>query len=52
MVAYVEKFEAVHADPTLKHVRWQLKIDDGIVEDDIRECEFINWIHSAVLGEY
>ena len=23
-----------------------------IVEDDIRECEFINWIHSAVLGEY
>jgi GMP synthase (glutamine-hydrolysing) len=52
MVAYVEKFEAVHADPTLKHIRWQLKIDDGIVEDDIRECEFVNWIHSAVLGEY
>ena len=52
MVAYVEKFEAVHADPTLKHVRWQLKIDDGIVEDDIRECDFINWIHSPVLGEY
>ncbi len=49
MVAYVENFEAVHADPTLKHIRWQLKIDDGIVEDDIRECEFVNWLKHAVL---
>ncbi len=51
MMRYVENFEAVHNDPTLKHIRWQLKIDDSIVEDDQRECEFVNWIKYAVLRQ-
>ncbi len=49
MLAYVEKFEAVHRDPSLKHIRWQLKIDDSIVNDDIREAEFVNWLRHVVL---
>ncbi len=51
LTAYAERFKAVHNDPTLKHIRWQLKIDDDIVLADIRECEFVNWLKYAVLKE-
>jgi GMP synthase (glutamine-hydrolysing) len=49
VLVYVERFEAVHADPNLRYVRWQLKIDDDIVLDDLRECEFVNWLKHVVL---
>lgn len=48
MMTYVERFEMVHADPSLKYIRWQLKIDDDIVEDSLRECEFKNWLNNLV----
>ena len=44
LAAYSNKLEAVHEDPSRKDLRWQLKIDDDIVLDELRECEFINWI--------
>lgn len=49
MAAYAANLEAVHNDPTIKHTRWQLKIDDDIVQDEMRECEFVNWLNYAVL---
>jgi len=51
LTIYAERLEAVYNDPTLKHIRWQLKIDDDIVLDDVRECEFANWLKYAVLKE-
>jgi GMP synthase (glutamine-hydrolysing) len=51
LVQYASKLDAVHNDPTLKYLRWQLKIEDDIVLDDIRECEFVNWLKYAVLKE-
>jgi GMP synthase (glutamine-hydrolysing) len=49
MLAYVEHLEAVHADPdNHKAVRWQLKIGDDVVRDELRECEFANWIKHIV----
>jgi GMP synthase (glutamine-hydrolysing) len=48
MLAYVDRLEAVYADPSLKYIRWQLKIDDDILNDDIRECEFVNWIKHQI----
>jgi len=49
LVAYVDRLEALHADPGRTDIRWQLKIDDDIIEDKIRECEFINWIKHVIL---
>lgn len=46
--AYASRLEAVHRDPGLKNIRWQLKIDDDVVSDDLRECEFLNWLQYAV----
>ncbi|NLV43417.1 MAG: C26 family cysteine hydrolase domain-containing family [Candidatus Hydrogenedentes bacterium] len=51
MAAYANHLEAVYFDPTIKHLRWQLKIDEDIIQDDIRECEFVNWLKYAVLHE-
>jgi GMP synthase (glutamine-hydrolysing) len=48
MLAYVERLEKVHADPGLKYVRWQLKIDDDLLDDAIREREFNNWLTHLV----
>ncbi|HNT88266.1 MAG TPA: type 1 glutamine amidotransferase, partial [Candidatus Hydrogenedentes bacterium] len=46
---YVDALEAVHRDPSRKDIRWQLKIDDSIVDDGIREREFANWLKYLVL---
>lgn len=48
MAAYASNLEAVFNDPTIKHLRWQLKIDEDIIDDDMRECEFVNWLKYAV----
>ncbi len=49
VLAYVERLEMVHQNPGLRYIRWQLKIDDDIVLDDLRECEFVNWIKHCIL---
>lgn len=49
LMAYVEKLEAVFADPTRKDIRWQLDINDDVLRDDIRTCEFRNWLDKVVL---
>jgi GMP synthase (glutamine-hydrolysing) len=46
---YVDRLEAVYADPSLKYIRWQLKLDDDVIDPDIYECEFANWIKHLVL---
>lgn len=48
LMAYVENLEALFADPTRKDIRWQLGIDDDIVLDEIRQCEFVNWLNHVV----
>ena len=47
-MAYVERIEALAADPTRKDLRWQLRIDDDVLDDTIRECEFANWIKHII----
>jgi GMP synthase (glutamine-hydrolysing) len=49
MAAYVEKLEIVYKDPSQRYIRWQLKIDDDILDIDIRACEFKNWIKTLIL---
>ncbi len=46
--SHVDKMEALHADPSRKDLRWQLAIDDEILDDSIRESEFANWLTHLV----
>jgi len=49
---YVTRCEALFADPARKDLRWQLKIDDDVLDDTIRQCEFKNWLrHQVLKGE-
>ncbi|MFP4502659.1 MAG: glutamine amidotransferase-related protein [Candidatus Hydrogenedentota bacterium] len=49
MREYVEKLEAVYSAPEEhKAIRWQLKIDDDVIDEGIRQCEFANWLKYIV----
>ena len=45
LVEYVDRLEALAADPERKDLRWQLGIDDDVLSESIRQCEFINWLN-------
>ena len=49
MLQYVEKMESLSSDPGQKHLRWQLGIDDDLISDSIRQCEFVNWLNKIVI---
>ncbi|OQB32921.1 MAG: GMP synthase (glutamine-hydrolyzing) [Candidatus Hydrogenedentes bacterium ADurb.Bin179] len=51
MSAYASNLETVYYTPETKNIRWQLKIDEDIIKDDMRECEFVNWLKYAVLSK-
>ena len=46
---YVGRWEELHRDPSRKDLRWQLGIDDSILNTEIRQQEFYNWIHRLVI---
>lgn len=45
----VERMEALYKEPDRKDLRWQLAIDDDLLSDSIRQCEFVNWLNKLVL---
>ena len=45
----VDKMKALYKEPDRKDLRWQLVIDDDVLSDEIKECEFRNWINELVL---
>ncbi len=49
LVAYAERLEELFANPDRADLRWQLAIDDDILSDECRECEFANWLNTVVL---
>ena len=49
MVQLVDKMKELAAEPGRKDLRWQLAIDDDVLSDSIRQCEFVNWINKQVL---
>lgn len=48
LMAYVEKLEALHADPSRKDLRWQLGIGDDLIDPAQREREFANWANAVL----
>ncbi len=49
MADLVERMELLAGEPSRKDLRWQLAIDDDVLDDSIRQCEFVNWIDKLVL---
>ncbi len=46
---YVNQMKLLHAQPQRKDLRWQLAIDDDLLSDQIKHCEFVNWLNWVVL---
>ena len=49
MTKLVDLMEELAKEPDRKDLRWQLAIDDDVLSDKIRQCEFVNWINKLVL---
>jgi GMP synthase (glutamine-hydrolysing) len=49
MLQHVERLEALHKEPDRKDLRWQLAVDDDIIDQGIRQCEVKNWIERLVI---
>ena len=45
----VDRMEALHETPDRMDLRWLLAIDDDVLDDSLRECEFRNWLHRLVI---
>jgi GMP synthase (glutamine-hydrolysing) len=46
---HVERWEMLHSQPDRSDLRWQLGIDDDILDIGIRQQEFANWINALVV---
>lgn len=46
--AYAARLAELAANPDRKDLRWQLKVTDDVLNDEIRECEFRNWVKHVV----
>jgi GMP synthase (glutamine-hydrolysing) len=45
----VGRMEALHKEPCRKDLRWQLAIDDDVLDRKIRQTEFGNWLNNLVI---
>ena len=48
---FVERLEALYREPDRKDLRWSLAIDDDVLSDKVRHCEFVNWVEHQVMRE-
>jgi GMP synthase (glutamine-hydrolysing) len=49
LIDLVRRMEALAAEPERKDLRWQLAIDDDVLDDSMRQCEFVNWLNKLVI---
>jgi GMP synthase (glutamine-hydrolysing) len=49
MLLHVERMETLHENPDRKDLRWQLAVDDDIIDPAIRQCEVKNWLERLVV---
>ncbi len=48
LAAYVDRLEALAAEPHRKDLRWQLAIDDDVLDRSVRQQEVANWVEHLV----
>jgi len=49
LVQHVDRLETLAGEHDRKDLRWQLGIDDTILQTPVRQREFINWLDRLVL---
>ena len=49
MVNYSENLESIYNNANQKNLRWQYAVDDDILDDGIRQLEFVNWLNKLVI---
>lgn len=49
---YVSQLQELYRQPKRKDLRWQLAIDNDVLDDETRRCEFRNWIQNLVLPNH
>ena len=49
VMSLVNQMEALAQCPDRKDLRWRLAIDDDLLSDSIRQCEFKNWLFKMVI---
>ncbi|WP_373086772.1 type 1 glutamine amidotransferase [Sneathiella sp.] len=45
---YIAKLQALHISPDASHLRWQLAVDNDILDNCIKQQEVRNWIEAKV----
>lgn len=45
---FIDKMEALNSDPTRTDLRWQLGVDDDVLNTDVRYIEVRNWLACKV----
>jgi GMP synthase (glutamine-hydrolysing) len=48
-MGYVKDLEAIFADNSRKDLRWKYGIDEDVLDDSIRQIEFVNWLNKLVI---
>ena len=48
-ITYVNLLKDLFAQPNRKDLRWQLAVDDDVLDEDVKRCEFRNWINKQVV---
>lgn len=51
-IHYVTRLKELHQEPHRKDLRWQLDVDDDVLDEDIRRCEFKNWIKHQIIPTF
>lgn len=49
LMIYVEDLEKIYNDHSRKDLRWKYGIDEDVIEDSIRQLEFVNWLNKLVI---
>lgn len=49
LMVYVEDLEKIYNDHSRKDLRWKYGIDEDVIEDSIRQLEFVNWLNKLVV---
>ncbi|MCP4603246.1 MAG: type 1 glutamine amidotransferase [Proteobacteria bacterium] len=49
LITLVSRMETLFENPDQKDLRWQMAIDDDVLKESIRYCEFVNWLNNLVL---
>lgn len=49
LLNYAEDLEKIYSDKNRKDLRWKYGIDDDVIDDKIRQVEFVNWLNKIVI---